>query len=317
MEDEDPASGGSPAASPPGTPEGTWERGGRSLNSAALAGLLGVGVIYFYGQSFVVTIAVLATTGREAFAGQTEGLFKHLITIAELTKTPIRVCLIVTQFAFMLLPTLWLIRRWHTADVRSYIRLRRCSPSQLALAVCAIAFLFPVNIVVSEFFESRLNIPEKLLRINETLFTASGAGELAFVILAIAVTPAICEEILFRGYVQRTLERTIGWKSVVVVGILFGLYHMQPLGLLTLSGLGLVFGYFYYASNSLFPGMAAHFTNNLLVVVWLYIVKTDALGSFHLTTGAFTLLASIALPSAALSLYLFHRVSTKPQTPAG
>ena len=311
MDDEGSNSGQGPVESPPGINEGTWERGGRSLNSAALAGLLGVGVIYFYGQSFIVSIAVLAAAGREAFAGRVDGLFQHLVKVAELTKTPVRVCLILTQFSLMLLPTLWLVRRWHTADVRGYIRLRRCSPAQAALPVCTIVFLFPFNILVSEYLEGKLNIPEKLIRINETLFTASGAGELVFVVLAIAVTPAICEEILFRGYVQRTLERTIGWKSVIVVGVLFGLYHMQPLGLLTLSGLGLVFGYFYYASKSLLPGMAAHFTNNVLVVAWLFLEKPHTLSALHLGPGTSTLLALIALPFAALLMYLFHRVSNR------
>ncbi len=313
MASELPFAGMTVAVPPIETFEGTWERGGRSLNSAAIAGLLGVGVIYFYGQSLIVSIAVLASAGREIIAGRTEGLFQHLIRMTELTKTPIRLCLILTQFSLMLLPTLWLVRRWHTSDVQAYIRLRQCSPAQAALAVFTIVFLFPCNILVSEFLESKLNIPEKLLRINETLFTSSGAWELAFVVLAIAVTPAICEEVLFRGYVQRTFERTVGWKSVLIVGILFGLYHMQPLGLLTLSGLGLVLGYFYYASKSLFPGMAAHFTNNLLVVVWLYLVKTNVLSAFHAGSGTFSALALITLPFAALSIYLFHRVSIRHQ----
>ena len=291
--------------------DGTWERGGRSLNSAALAGLLGVGVIYFYGQSLIVSIVILVTAGGDLSAGQTDGFFQHLSRYADLTKNPIRVCLILTQFSLMLLPTWWLIRRWHTTDVRVYARLRPCCPAQVTLAACAIILLFPTNILVSEFIVSKLNMPEELVKINEILFTASNAREFVFIVLAIAVTPAVCEEILFRGYAQRTFERTIGWKSILLVGLLFGLYHMQPLGLLTLSGLGLVFGYFYYASKSIIPGMVAHFTNNFLVVLWLYLTKVHGLISFHGASALLPAVALIALPFAVLAVYLFQRVSSQ------
>jgi membrane protease YdiL (CAAX protease family) len=60
------------------------------------------------------------------------------------------------------------------------------------------------------------------------------------------------------------------FKSVLLVGFIFGLFHMQPLGLFTLSILGMLFGYFYYKSKSLLPAMAAHFTNNFLAVLILY-----------------------------------------------
>ena len=293
--------------------DGSWERKGRSPNSAALAGLLGVGIIYFYGQGFLVSIALLGTGGH--LAGESEGFFQELTRIAELTKNPVRTCLILSQFLLMLWPTWWLVRRWHTSDVRGYIRLNYSSTVQVVLAFCTVLLLFPTNILISEFFINRLSIPEEMVRINEAIVTASSGGEFVFVVLVIAVTPAICEEVLFRGYAQRTFERTMGWKSIIVVGVLFGLYHMQPLGLLSLSGLGLLFGYFFFASKSLVPGMVAHFTNNFLVVLWMYLRETQRMPISLRAGHLMPVVMLVTLPSAAIAIYAFHRASVRTGSP--
>ena len=288
---------------------GTWEREGRSLNAAALAGLLGVGIIYFYGGGLMASLSVFLARRGASFDGEAEGFFDHLIRMEELTKNPIRVCVTLSQFLLMLGPTLWLIRRWHTLNVRAYIRLKPCSPVQIALAFCTVVFLFPANHDLSGFFVDKLNIPEELLRVNEVLVRSSGLWEFFFVIFVIAVTPAICEEVLFRGYAQRTFERTMGWKSVVLVGFLFGLYHMQPLGLISLSGLGWVFGYFYYASRSLLPGMVAHFTNNFAAVLMVHIAERQRLAGNPSTLHIPPALTVAGLLLAAAAIYGFYRVS--------
>jgi hypothetical protein len=95
---------------------------------------------------------------------------------------------------------------------------------------------------------------------------------------------------------------------VIIVGVLFGLYHMQPLGLFSLSGLGLIFGFLFFASRSILPGMAAHFTNNFLVVLSLFLSangQSGPLGAGQVPLG----LVSISLPCSGVALYLFYRLS--------
>ncbi len=291
--------------------DGSWERSGRSVNAAALTGLLGIGIIYFYGQSVVLAMVMFVTVGFDSQGSAAEGYFQHLSHVVDLTKTPLRIVLMLSQFSLMLLPVVWLVRRWHTGNVRAYIRLRSSSVAQIVLAACAAALLFPLNIALSEFFSRSLNIPDELVKINEGLFTASSVGEFVFVILAIAVTPAICEEILFRGYAQRTFERTLGWKSILLVGVLFGLFHMQPLGLLFLSGLGFVFGFFFFTSKSLLPGMAAHFTNNAIVVSWYSLLKSGGLVRLRTAMEYLPVIVVLTMPLAALAVYGFWSVSRK------
>ena len=79
----------------------------------------------------------------------------------------------------------------------------------------------------------------------------------------IGLVPSICEEIMYRGYVQRSLEKSWGiWTAIILSGLIFGAYHLQITRILPLAALGILFAYITYVSNSLIPAMAAHLANN-------------------------------------------------------
>jgi len=103
----------------------------------------------------------------------------------------------------------------------------------------------------------------------------------------------------------------MGWKSVVLIGVLFGLFHFNPLGLISLAILGVLFGYFYFRSKSLLPSMAAHFTNNFIAVYLLYSGATseDSVASAEIP-GWF---AAATLPIGAGFLFAYHRLTRPPE----
>jgi membrane protease YdiL (CAAX protease family) len=79
----------------------------------------------------------------------------------------------------------------------------------------------------------------------------------------IGLVPSICEEIMYRGYVQRSLEKSWGiWVAIIVSGFIFGAYHLQMTRVLPLAALGILFAYITYLSNSIIPAMVAHLVNN-------------------------------------------------------
>jgi len=248
--------------------DGSWERSTRSLNSSALLALLGIGVLYFNGQSVLAIIAVFAggLAPSEASGGYFETLLKSIRDLAD----PLRLAVVLSQYLLMLLPALFLVRRWHSSDVRWYVRIARTPMSEVLLALLATLLIIPSSNFIADELVRQLGIPDELMQIGAELFTARGPMELIWLVFVVCLTPALCEEIFFRGFVQRTFERTMGWRSVVLVGVVFGLFHFNPLGLISLSILGLLFGYFYYRSRSLLPSMVAHFANNFLAVVVLY-----------------------------------------------
>jgi hypothetical protein len=292
---------------------GSWERSGRSINAAATLGLLGIGVFYFNAQGILVLIAIgLAHLSAPAldFSGD---FMERLSSATKLYAGPIRIAIVVSQYLFMLLPAWWLVKRWHTVNVRDYVRFKRSSIWEILLAVIGTLAILPAGNYIANELTRRLNIPDTLLKINAELFTAHSFHEFIWLVFVIAFTPALCEEIFFRGFVQRTFERTMQEKSVLLIGVVFGLFHMQPLGLITLSLLGVVLGYFYYRSKSLLPAMAAHFTNNFVVILLLYRAPEIADVDLASTQQIPLLWVFATLPVVMGILFLYHKVTKSVQ----
>lgn len=86
-------------------------------------------------------------------------------------------------------------------------------------------------------------------------------------LLVVAVLPAICEEILFRGMIYKGIEnKRFGKRAIVVTGILFGLMHLDFIRMIPTALLGFGLAYVVYKTQSILLPMLMHFLNNALVV---------------------------------------------------
>tara|TARA_R110000868_G_scaffold411500_1_gene704768 strand:- start:1245 stop:2234 length:990 start_codon:yes stop_codon:yes gene_type:complete len=131
-------------------------------------------------------------------------------------------------------------------------------------------------------------------------------------LIYIALVPAIFEEIMFRGYIQRALEKSWGIRTAIIVsGFMFGAYHLQPSNLLPLSFLGMVFAYVTYISDSLIPAMILHFINNGSQVIYgsmnpEFLEQTDPT---DIGVPWFMVILSVFVTSGLL--LLMHKMKTK------
>ncbi|NBC03491.1 MAG: CPBP family intramembrane metalloprotease [Bacteroidetes bacterium] len=88
-------------------------------------------------------------------------------------------------------------------------------------------------------------------------------GIIWFGLLNIALVPAICEEILFRGYILRAFEKSWGpILAVIISGLIFGMFHIQLGNILPLATLGVVLALMTWLSGTIWPAVVAHFINN-------------------------------------------------------
>ncbi|MCH8251682.1 MAG: CPBP family intramembrane metalloprotease [Planctomycetes bacterium] len=88
--------------------------------------------------------------------------------------------------------------------------------------------------------------------------------------LAIAIVPAVCEELFFRGLLLGSLCGATGkWTAIIVSACVFGVFHFFLAKFLVTAVLGVVLAYLCVRSRSILPGMIAHVLNNGLGVLFI------------------------------------------------
>lgn len=93
------------------------------------------------------------------------------------------------------------------------------------------------------------------------------SGSLFGVIVVMAIIPAICEELLFRGFLLSGLRQKLSTPvTLVVVGLIFGLFHMHIEQIPVHSLLGALLAYICIRSGSILPGILVHLANNAISV---------------------------------------------------
>ena len=144
--------------------------------------------------------------------------------------------------------------------------------------------------------------------------------DLLWVLLALAVFPAICEEVFFRGVVlTNLLKRTSNIHlSVWLSAILFSAVHLQFFGFFPRIIMGVVFGYAFVLSKSLWLPIILHFLNNAILVVAYYFSKNDAIVTNPTEIATIPIwLAVVSLVfSSALLKYFLLGTSNKPKIKA-
>lgn len=86
-------------------------------------------------------------------------------------------------------------------------------------------------------------------------------------IVAVAVSAPVVEELIFRGYVWTLLERTTRpWVAMLGSTLLFAMYHLDPVHVVSLLPTAFFLGWLRWRSGSVWPAVVAHFVNNALAV---------------------------------------------------
>ena len=87
-------------------------------------------------------------------------------------------------------------------------------------------------------------------------------------LLYMAVLPAICEELAFRGVLLGALRRKLPPAALVVgIGIIFGLFHVTLFRIAPTAALGMILTAIAIMTGSVFPGMLLHAGNNAFGVI--------------------------------------------------
>lgn len=163
----------------------------------------------------------------------------------------------------------------------------------LIIVIVLMVFTLPMNNYLT-WLNAKLQLPEGLSWLQtyfETkeeqmegvmikFLTVEGIGGLLLNLLIIAIIPAIGEELIFRGLVQPILIK--GLKNVhyavILTAFIFGILHFQFLSFLPRFILGIILGYIYVFTRSLWYPIIAHFVNNAVAVVFYFLYYSERAG---------------------------------------
>lgn len=127
------------------------------------------------------------------------------------------------------------------------------------------AWLVLVNLVLP-LQEKVAPMPPELVRALEAVATPD--APLALTLAALALTPAICEELLCRGLLLGALLPRVGRAgAVLIAAALFAALHLSPYRFVPTFVLGVFFGAMTIGSGSVVPAMIAHALNNGAIVL--------------------------------------------------
>ena len=154
------------------------------------------------------------------------------------------------------------------------------------------------------------------MRMTEAFLVMDTPLDLLVNLLIIAVIPAVGEELLFRGVIQKLFLKWNGkvHLSVWLTAFVFSAVHMQFLGFFPRLILGAVLGYMLVWSGSLWLPIVAHFTNNAFAVLFTYFIGMDKINpsveNIGTEGGSIVLISGLG---GLLLLYLLKEMSTKKQ----
>lgn len=112
----------------------------------------------------------------------------------------------------------------------------------------------------------------------EMLGTIRSGGEYVLALFMLALLPAVAEEMLFRGCLQKViigLSRN-AFTGILITAVLFSLMHGSFYGFLVRVFLGGILGFIYYYSKNLWLNITLHFLNNAFVVTEMYAISKKA-----------------------------------------
>ncbi len=233
--------------------------------------------------------------------------------------------LLVTELILILWPPLLYVwRRQHPVKPAFHLATTDIKNGVLSILSAVALFVLVAGLAqVQEFF---LPHSESYQKFWEQTMQQLHTFPLPVTILIMAVLPGVCEELFFRGFMLWGFRATCSDRaSILWVGALFGVFHFDPYRLVTVTLLGILFGYLVVLTNSIIPAMLAHITNNAIAVTASYLLMESQGGDVELKAlagnGSFGELIWALLPTMCwaflaflvlLSLLRYVNVPRKP-----
>jgi len=187
---------------------------------------------------------------------------------------------------------------------------------QVIILVVAIMILINPFVSFTFFLNQSIDIPKWLMFYDQNIYAITKAFlvmnssvDLIVNLLVLAILPAIGEELVFRGFLQKKIINFSKkpYLSIFFTALLFSVVHMQFEGVLPRFILGSVLGLMFYFSSNIWIPIIAHFINNALIVILSYPALNNKISFDLLNLEKFVRWdqAALSLIAVTVLFYLF------------
>lgn len=225
-------------------------------------------------------------------------LFSRVIDTALIDRDSQYLSIVLLQVIIFMLPGI-LFCRLRGASFTGRLRLRLPRPSHILFLISALVALIAGTLLIS-IYTGGIETLERGFTLYDT-FSAGGGdgvGEIAYLILAYAILPAVCEEFVYRGILCATLEERGLLPAIAYSAISFGMLHFELSHLPVYVFAGVLLCGVMYTTRSLPSCALVHFAFNLFGLF-----GQPALTQFYIYTGGtelFSFLLTVIFLFAAI-----------------
>lgn len=212
---------------------------------SVIGGML-IGLQYAYKQSHN-----MEQQGMTNVVNEIAGKLNYILLISS----------IVTVLIFLII---YAIRK---KKLTEEILLKKTKPMNMVIAVLIGTSVWLFNSGILVLLQLNGLLMEQFQGMNEILNPLT-EGNLFIMVLTIGIVAPFAEEFLFRGVIYRTLSKNISIPvTIIIQGVLFGIYHGNLIQGVYAGLLGIIFGFITHKTQSLWPAIIAHMTNNTIAVI--------------------------------------------------
>ncbi len=268
-------------------------------------------------------IAILIIASYHSFTGQVFSLESILNGSAN----DMRFMLLMSSLGSFVVPA-YLMNTREGSGI-TYFKLKNWpSGMQFGYIFLAMLSFMPLMSLIGHWNES-LQLPDNMQSLQrwmersekesadliKVIIMESSVSGFLYNIVILALIPAIGEELLFRGVLQKIMGRWLSNQHVVIwlVAIIFSAIHLQFFGFVPRMLLGAFFGYLYVWSKNIVLPIFGHFVNNAGATIGaFYYVREgksyDEFNAFELQSWWIYLVGFIF---TLIFVFLFYRSTQK------
>ena len=172
-----------------------------------------------------------------------------------------------TQLLILLIPLSVVL--YTKKSIKETYGFRKTSPVNFIAGILLMFGVLFLGIIVTVFMAQFF--PDDAAAASESLDELVAGHGFWYVLFIVAITPAFCEEMLFRGFILSAFKaRYKVVTSIILVSVIFGIYHLSIVRFFTTAVLGSALVLAAHYSKSIFPGVLMHFMNNSLSVFQMF-----------------------------------------------